>query len=133
MITWYEPSHSSRILVNGCQVNCVGQRPNSGLIEALSAESVSESGHVKVQPTLQITGPLFTRTYAAGDVIESDGVKNARGAIEQAEVVAENIVRALHSQKQIEYHVRWWEGMTRLSVGLVRQQPRVENLLTKVE
>ncbi|GES66314.1 putative mercuric reductase [Aspergillus terreus] len=99
-------------------VNCVGQRPNSGLIEALSTESVSESGHIKVQPTLQITGPLFTRTYAAGDVIESDGVKNARGAIEQAEVVAENIVRALNSQKQIEYHVRWWEGMTRLSVGL---------------
>ncbi|KAL5357086.1 putative mercuric reductase [Aspergillus floccosus] len=99
-------------------VNCVGQRPNSGLIEALSAESVSESGHIKVQPTLQIAGSLFARTYAAGDVIESDGVKNARGAIEQAEVVAKNIVRAMHSQKQIEYHVRWWEGMTQLSLGL---------------
>ncbi|KAL4892032.1 hypothetical protein BDV59DRAFT_180697 [Aspergillus ambiguus] len=105
-------------------VNCVGQRPNSDLIKAVSADSVSESGHIKVCPTLQIAGPLLSRAYAAGDVIESDGVKNARGATVQAETVAWNIVKAIHSKQQDEYHTAWWEGVTRLSLGLVCNRVR---------
>ncbi|KAF7594905.1 hypothetical protein BBP40_007940 [Aspergillus hancockii] len=99
-------------------VECVGQRPNSKLIETLSPESISESGHVKVRPTLQLVREDFSNFYAAGDVVDMDNIKNGRAAVEQAQYVAQNIVRSINSQQQLEYKPQWWEGMTKLHVGL---------------
>jgi NADH dehydrogenase FAD-containing subunit len=60
-------------------VNCVGKHPKSALIDNLSRTSVSESGHIRVRSTLQIENPAFNNIYAAGDVIQSEGLRNARG------------------------------------------------------
>lgn len=59
------------------------------------------------------------RVYAAGDVIELNCVRNARSAFEQARFVANNIVCSIQSKKQAEYHYQWWEGATKLTLGLV--------------
>ncbi|KNG84339.1 putative mercuric reductase [Aspergillus nomiae NRRL 13137] len=99
-------------------VKCVGQHPNSKLIQALSPESISETGHVKVRPTLQISDMSLTHIYAAGDVVDMDNIKNGRAAVQQAQSVAHNIVRSIRSQNQLEYRPQWWEGMTKLHVGL---------------
>ena len=101
------------------QVKCVGQRPNSKLIQALSLESISETGHVKVRPTLQLADTSLNHIYAAGDVVDMDNIKNGRAAVQQAQSVAQNIVRSIKSQNQLEYRPQWWEGMTKLHVGLV--------------
>ncbi|KAE8147815.1 hypothetical protein BDV25DRAFT_159519 [Aspergillus avenaceus] len=99
-------------------VNCTGQRPNSTLIQSISPTSVSESGHIKVRPTLQIANTSLNQIYAAGDVVDLDNIKNGRAAVQQAGIVAENIVRSIKSQKQREYQPQWWEGTTKLPVGL---------------
>ncbi|KAE8419864.1 hypothetical protein BDV36DRAFT_250527 [Aspergillus pseudocaelatus] len=99
-------------------VKCVGQRPNSKLIQALSPESISETGHVKVRPTLQLADTSLNHIYAAGDVVDMDNIKNGRAAVQQAQSVAQNIVRSIKSQNQLEYRPQWWEGMTKLHVGL---------------
>lgn len=100
-------------------MKCVGQSPNSKLIQALSPESISETGHVKVRPTLQLSDTSFKNIYAAGDIVDMDNIKNGRAAVEQAQAVAQNIVRSIKSQNQLEYRPQWWEGMTKLHVGLV--------------
>lgn len=63
--------------------------------------------------------------YAIGDVIELDDgsstARNARSATEQAEIAATNIVRCIKGQrqKQIHYRPQWWEGGTKVTMGLV--------------
>ncbi|KAA8642832.1 hypothetical protein EYZ11_005779 [Aspergillus tanneri] len=110
--------HSGETIPCDYLAKCVGQRPNSALIQALSPESVSDSGHIKVRPTLQLADPGLDHVYAAGDVIDLDGIRNGRSAFVQAQTVAENIVRSIRSEKQAEYHYRWWEGMTKLTLGV---------------
>ncbi|KAE8380175.1 hypothetical protein BDV26DRAFT_303123 [Aspergillus bertholletiae] len=99
-------------------VKCVGQYPNSKLIQALSRESISETGHVKVRSTLQLLDTSLSHIYAAGDVVDMDNINNGRAAVQQGQSVAQNIVRSIKSQNQLEYHPQWWEGMTKLHVGL---------------
>ncbi|KAK1139224.1 hypothetical protein N8T08_001154 [Aspergillus melleus] len=99
---------------------CIGQRPNSALIQALSPKSVSASGHIRVRPTLQLADSTLDRIYAAGDVIELNSIRNARSAFEQARYVANNIVASIRSKKQAEYSYRWWEGATKLTLGLTK-------------
>lgn len=53
-------------------------------------------------------------------MIDAGDTKNGRSAMQQGQVVAENIVRAIRGKKQIEYRQKWWEGLTKLTMGLVR-------------
>ncbi|RAL11216.1 NAD(P)/FAD-dependent oxidoreductase [Aspergillus homomorphus CBS 101889] len=101
-----------------CLVKCVGQRPNSGLVAKVSPLSVTESGHIRVRPSLQLADEACSRIYAAGDVIEVNTVQNARGALQQAEVVARNIVRAIKGKRLVVYRPNWWESATKLTLGL---------------
>lgn len=96
------------------QVKCVGQKPNS----QLAPSAVSLSGHIQVRDTLQLVDPAMDHIYAAGDIIDRDIVKNGRTAIEQAQVVARNIARHIRGESLVEYQSRWWEGATKLTVGL---------------
>lgn len=57
--------------------------------------------------------------YAAGDVMEVDHVRNARSATEQAQVAAENICRQIRGEQQQAYRSAWWEGATKLTLGIV--------------
>lgn len=61
----------------------------------------------------------FPQIYAAGDVIEAGPIKNARSAVQQAQVVADNIICNIRGQRQIEYRQQWWEGTTKLTLGTV--------------
>lgn len=56
--------------------------------------------------------------YAAGDIIDRDNIKNGRSAFEQAQLVARNIVRHIGGESLEVYRPRWWEGATKLTVGL---------------
>lgn len=89
----------------------MGQKPNSQLVT-----SVSPSGHVEVEDSLQVTG--MKHVYAAGDIIDRDIIKNGRSAIEQAQAVARNIVHHIKGEPLELYRPRWWEGATKLTVGL---------------
>ncbi|KAL2008372.1 hypothetical protein VTN00DRAFT_8354 [Thermoascus crustaceus] len=101
-----------------CLIKCIGQKPNSSLIAELSPSSITESGHIKVLPTLQIADEAHRNIYAIGDVADTGSIKNGRAAIEQAQFVAENIVRAIKGKKPLEYHPQWFEGFTELTLGL---------------
>ncbi|PYI30923.1 putative mercuric reductase [Aspergillus indologenus CBS 114.80] len=109
---------SGQVVKCDCLVKCAGQRPNSGLVREVSPSSIAESGHIRVRPTLQLVDKACSRIYAAGDVIEADAVQNARGAFQQAEVVAKNIVRAIKGKTLVEYQPKWWESATKLTLGL---------------
>ncbi|OOF96832.1 hypothetical protein ASPCADRAFT_4875 [Aspergillus carbonarius ITEM 5010] len=111
---------SGEVVPCDCLVKCVGQRPNSALVRSMSPLSVSETGHVRVRPTLQIADEAFDCMYAAGDLIEADGIQNARAAFEQAQVVAANIIRSIKGKTQKEYRPPWWEAATKLTVGLTK-------------
>ena len=89
------------------------------LVRSFSPSSISASGHVRVTPTLQLTDSKFGQIYAAGDLVDLDAIKNARAAFEQAQIVAQNIVRSIKGRKLLEYHSKWWEGTTKLTLGLV--------------
>ncbi|PLB52193.1 putative mercuric reductase [Aspergillus steynii IBT 23096] len=112
--------HSGETIPCSYLAKCIGQRPNSALIQALSPKSVSSSGHIRVRPTLQLADSTFDRIYAAGDVIELNCIRNARSAFEQARFVANNIVCSIRSKKQAEYRYGWWEGATKLTLGLTK-------------
>ncbi|PYI06235.1 FAD/NAD(P)-binding domain-containing protein [Aspergillus sclerotiicarbonarius CBS 121057] len=109
---------SGEVVAYDYLVKCVGQRPNSDLLRQCSPLSVSETGHVRVRSTLQIADEAYDCIYAAGDLIETDGIQNARAAFEQAQVVAANIVRSIKGKTQKQYRPQWWEAATKLTVGL---------------
>ncbi|BCR89940.1 NAD(P)/FAD-dependent oxidoreductase [Aspergillus chevalieri] len=97
-----------------CLVKCIGQKPNSNLLSS----SVSPSGHIQVRPSLQLADPSLGSVYAAGDIIDRDIIKNGRAAIEQAQIVAQNIVRQIQGKQLVTYQAQWWEGATKLTMGL---------------
>lgn len=72
-----------------------------------------------VKPTRQLLDPSLENIYAAGDVVEFNGVKNSRSAMEQVVVASDNIVRSIAGKRQKEYHRKWWEGAIELTLGLV--------------
>lgn len=101
------------------QVVCVGQKPNSSLLRFLAPSALSQSGHISVERSLQVADSSYPRIYVAGDLIGNFVIKNARCAFEQAQVVAQNIVRAIQDQRPVEYRQQWWEGTTKITLGLV--------------
>ncbi|KAJ6016677.1 hypothetical protein N7451_000056 [Penicillium sp. IBT 35674x] len=102
-----------------CLIECVGQIPNSSLVRFLSTETFTPSGHLRVKPSLQVMDDEFPHIYAAGDVIDAGSIKNARSAVQQAQAVADNITCNIRGQRQIEYRQQWWEGITKLTLGIV--------------
>lgn len=102
------------------QIKCVGQKPNTALAKFAAPYAFSKSGHIRIKPSLQIADDEYPRIYAAGDVIDAGSLKNGRSAMQQGQVVAQNIVRAIRGKSQIEYQQKWWEGLTKLTMGLVR-------------
>lgn len=108
------PEPKCKLADNRAQIKCVGQKPNSNILPS----SVSPLGYVQVHPTLQLADLSMDRVYAAGDTIDMDIIENGRTAFEQAQVVAQNIVRQIRGKQLVAYRPRWWEGATKLTVGL---------------
>ena len=101
------------------------------------ASAFSKSGYIRVKPSLQIDDERYTRIYVAGDVIDAGDIKNGRSSMQQGQIAAKNIVHSIRGRKQIQYQQKWWEGLTKLTMGLVRGIPIqvefISNLLLEQE
>ncbi|CAG8127843.1 unnamed protein product [Penicillium salamii] len=101
-----------------CLVKCIGQKPNTDLFRFLDPSAFTPSGHLRVQETLQVYDENHRNVYAAGDVI-NESIKNGRSAMEQGQAVAENILRSIQGRSLVKYRQQWWEGLTKVTLGLV--------------
>ncbi|KAI8800397.1 hypothetical protein BJ742DRAFT_686192 [Cladochytrium replicatum] len=86
---------------------CTGQTPRSSLIGDLSPPSVTESGFIRVRPSMQVfpgpstsdpTGLLLERIYAVGDVADSGAFKTVRAAMGQVPVICANVVKSIANE-----------------------------------
>ncbi|KAM5352988.1 hypothetical protein ACJ41O_005710 [Fusarium nematophilum] len=113
---------SGRVIMSDYVINCAGQKPASDLAFALSPKMVSSTGHILVKNTLQVADEELPNVYACGDVAEAKLPNpNARCAMRQAAVVAENILQAVHDQPPMEvYNADWTDGVIKLTLGLDR-------------
>ncbi|KAL7805435.1 FAD/NAD(P)-binding domain-containing protein [Trichoderma aethiopicum] len=103
-------------------INCTGQRPLSEVLSSLSPSSISSTGHIKIKPTLQIADESLPNVYACGDVADTNTPNpNARSAMRQATVVAENILLAVAGKAPRHiYDNAWADGAIKLTLGLDR-------------
>lgn len=52
--------------------------------------------------------------------------------MQQGQMVSENIVRSIQGRPQISYQQQWWEGLTKITVGLVSDlKPSSDQFLTE--
>lgn len=104
------------------QVKCIGQKPNSHILEDVSPSVISDSGYIKVLPTLQIADKTHSNIYAIGDVAETNvPMPNARSARTQASVAASNVISSVKGKSPSTfYKYHWMEGFIKLTLGLVR-------------
>ncbi|KAJ3499262.1 hypothetical protein NLG97_g465 [Lecanicillium saksenae] len=103
-------------------INCTGQKPNSSILSTLSPNSISSSGYIKVKPTLQLVDEKYQNIYSCGDVTDMDvPTPNARSAMQQSVVAAENILLAIDGKvPKHEYQHTWPESLIKLTLGLDR-------------
>ncbi|KAM5345841.1 hypothetical protein ACJ41O_011702 [Fusarium nematophilum] len=103
-------------------VNCTGQRPASDILKDLAPNAISESGHIKVKPTLQIDDPSLPNIYACGDVADTKTPNpNGRSASRQADVAADNVLCCVRGKKpSYTYENYWADGIIKLTLGLDR-------------
>ncbi|KAL8381589.1 hypothetical protein RB595_005733 [Gaeumannomyces hyphopodioides] len=102
-------------------ISCAGQRPASDVLAGLSPGSISESGHVRVLPTLQVADDSLPNVFACGDVADTGTANpNGRAAVKQAEVVADNILAMAvgGGRPCAEYKAHWADGAIKLTMGL---------------
>ncbi|TQV99344.1 mercuric reductase [Cordyceps javanica] len=113
---------SGRKIDCNCFINCTGQTPNSSILATLSPTSISPAGYIKVKPTLQLMDARFPNIYSCGDVTDTDvPTPNARAAMQQSVVAAENILLAVEGKApQHEYRHSWPESFIKLTLGLDR-------------
>ncbi|PNY25253.1 apoptosis-inducing factor [Tolypocladium capitatum] len=113
---------SGRELPCDCYINCTGQKPASDVVSGLSPTAISSTGHVNVKETLQIADDGLPNVYACGDVAASEAPNpNARVAMRQAAVVAENILLAASGELPTHvYKTSWADGVIKLTLGLDR-------------
>ncbi|GEM11249.1 amid-like NADH oxidoreductase [Rhodotorula toruloides] len=86
-------------------IHALGQTPNSSVLSTLSPSSILPSGYIRVSPSLLVSpssaseaAALDGKVFALGDVADSGAPKAARPALEQARIVARNVVKALEGQ-----------------------------------
>jgi NADH dehydrogenase FAD-containing subunit len=87
----------------------------------LSPSSIAPTGHIKVKPTLQIADDALPNVYVCGDVTDTHVVNpNARSAMRQATIAADNIVQQTNGQcPSYEFKPYWADGFIKLTLGLV--------------
>lgn len=91
------------------------------MVADLAPAAISPSGHISVKSTLQIDDDSLPNVYACGDAADTNTPNpNARSAMRQAEVVADNILLAIHGKKpRYPYKPQWGDGLIKLTLGLV--------------
>ncbi|KAK3683317.1 hypothetical protein B0T22DRAFT_411239 [Podospora appendiculata] len=113
---------SGRTIECDCFINCTGQKPASGLVADVAPGAFAPSGHIRVKPTMQIADDSLPNVYVCGEVAETDATNpNSRIAARQAEVAADNVVRAARGQTPCyKYKNRFGDGAIKLTLGLDR-------------
>ncbi|EPE34307.1 FAD/NAD(P)-binding protein [Glarea lozoyensis ATCC 20868] len=101
-------------------IHCGGQKPSSSILSSLTPSSITPSGHLSVKPTLQILDNNHPNIYVCGDVADTgEHNPNARHAMQQAKIAADNIVLAARGKsKQYKYKPHWAESVIKLTLGL---------------
>lgn len=114
--------HAVLLVLTADQVKCIGQKPNSHILDDISSAAISDSGYIKVLPTLQIADKTHCNIYAIGDVAETNiPMPNARSARQQASIAASNILSSVKGKSPSTfYKYHWMEGFIKLTLGLVR-------------
>ncbi|KAF1812368.1 FAD/NAD(P)-binding domain-containing protein [Eremomyces bilateralis CBS 781.70] len=111
---------SGKVLECDAVIHCTGQKPSSQLLSDLAPGSISESGHIRVKPTLQIADDSLPNVYIIGDVADT-GTRNpnARSAMRQGQIAADNITRVTWGKKPSHHYKPWWgEAVIKLTLGL---------------
>ncbi|KAH6984599.1 hypothetical protein BKA56DRAFT_717137 [Ilyonectria sp. MPI-CAGE-AT-0026] len=112
---------SGRVIECDLFINCTGQKPASGILKDLAPETVTESGHIKVKPSLQIDNDEFPNIYACGDVADTKTPNpNGRSAYRQADVASDNVLLAIRGKKpRFTFETSFADGIIELTLGLV--------------
>ncbi|KAK3988932.1 hypothetical protein QBC44DRAFT_242610 [Cladorrhinum sp. PSN332] len=107
-------------LSSGRQLEC-DCFPASGLIAELAPHTITESGHIRVKPTLQIDDDSLPNVYVSGDVAAAHARNaNSRIAARQGEIAADNIVLAIRGKAPSRtYKEEWGDEVIKLTLGLV--------------
>ncbi|MEJ8472577.1 NAD(P)/FAD-dependent oxidoreductase [Roseibium algae] len=80
---------------------CVGQKPNTALMQTNFAGSVTDRGLIKVDASLRVEGTQ--NLYALGDCSNAPGLKLGYLADIQATLLAKNIVAAVQGKRSKPY------------------------------
>ncbi|KAK7432316.1 hypothetical protein QQZ08_001263 [Neonectria magnoliae] len=113
---------SGRIIECDLFINCTGQKPASGILKDLAPDSITESGHIKVKPTLQLDNDNLPNIYACGDVADTKTPNpNGRAASRQADVAADNVLLAVRGKSPTYlFENNWADGIIKLTLGMDR-------------
>ncbi|KAH8683475.1 hypothetical protein BGZ61DRAFT_480519 [Ilyonectria robusta] len=113
---------SGRVIECDLFINCTGQKPASGILKDLAPETVTESGHIKVKPSLQIDNDEFPNIYACGDVADTKTPNpNGRSAYRQADVASDNVLLAIREKKpRFTFETSFADGIIELTLGMER-------------
>ncbi|RDL38720.1 FAD protein [Venustampulla echinocandica] len=105
-------------------VPCIGQIPNSSILDGFSPSSISpQTRRILVESTLQLRNGEDPKSrelhnvFALGDVAETDGYRMARSGAMQAEVVRGNIIALINDKELEKYSPIAAEGGLKLSLG----------------
>ncbi|KAI8384207.1 hypothetical protein BD560DRAFT_385313 [Blakeslea trispora] len=92
-----------KIIHGDLAIMCIGMKPNSGLLEALSSRTIDkDTKFVNVKPTMQINDDRFPHIFAAGDVANHTDVKTGHYAWMQGLGALTNIRKMIEGATQEE-------------------------------
>ncbi|GAA5987008.1 hypothetical protein JCM11641_004417 [Rhodosporidiobolus odoratus] len=108
-------------------IHALGQTPNSALLTSSLPSTILASGFLRVTPSLLLdpsdsteTERLDGRVWALGDIAESGAPKAARPAMQQAQIVARNLVKRLKGEREDSYETFTPSpGAIHLTLGVV--------------
>ncbi|KAJ2899394.1 hypothetical protein MKZ38_003066 [Zalerion maritima] len=101
-------------------IDCAGQKPASSILSPLAPQCLTDSGHIKIRPTLQLDDDEFPNIYSCGDVADTKfPTPNGRSASVQAGIAAENIFSSVWGKEPTSKYVpSWVDGHIKLTLGL---------------
>ena len=81
------------LIISFRQVKAFGGKPATQFLESLGAGALSNSGHIRVEKTLQLLG--HPNILAAGDAVDWAESKQVMPCYNQASVVVSNVLELL--------------------------------------
>lgn len=104
-------------------IMAVGQKPNNSLVAQLAKKSGTEllnkkNGYLLVKPTLQLQDDKLSNIFSLGDIADTGSHKAARPGMQQAGVVARNIVSMIENGRAEEVFTPT-PAAIHLSLGIV--------------